>query len=211
MTFSTRHARSLMTSAFAVLRTWQYAVMLCVALCSVFAALTFWQPDVVLSSADSSLHVANGVLYRGNVPFDGAVAEHFSTGQEKRRTPYRLGLREGEMRAWHENGVLAESRFYELGREHGTHRAWYSTGAKRFEFAYVRGVAEGTQREWYPDGSPYTQFEYVHGHEAGRQRMWTNEGVLRANYVVEHGRRFGLMGTTGCDGAHEAPATVAAP
>ena len=104
----------------------------------------------------------------------------------------------------HANGVRAERREYRRGLEDGVHRGWHENGTPRFLFHYVNGVAEGMQEEWYPDGTRYTRFEYVAGHEEGRQQMWTDAGVLRANYVVEHGRRYGLMGTSGCEGiAHE--------
>ena len=104
----------------------------------------------------------------------------------------------------HANGVRAERREYRRGLEDGVHRGWHENGTPRFLFHYVNGVAEGVQEEWYPDGTRYTRFEYVAGHEEGRQQMWTDAGVLRANYVVEHGRRYGLMGTSGCEGiAHE--------
>lgn len=104
----------------------------------------------------------------------------------------------------HANGVRAERREYRRGLEDGVHRGWHENGTPRFLFHYVNGVAEGMQEEWYPDGTRYTRFEYVAGHEEGRQQMWTDAGVLRANYVVERGRRYGLMGTSGCEGiAHE--------
>lgn len=180
--------------------TWLAAVALLLALS---AGWTLARPAVAVAAEDVQLQVKNGVLFRAGVPFDGVVQERYANGQRKRVTPYRLGMREGLMRAWHANGTVAEERNYELGREHGTHRGWHEDGARRFEFHYVRGVANGAMREWYPDGKPYTQFEYADGHESGRQRMWTGDGVLRANYVVEGGRRFGLMGTAGCTGAHE--------
>lgn len=175
------------------------------AYCSAIA-WTSARTTVVLEASDPALHVANGVLYRGTTPFDGAVVERHANGSEKRRTPYRSGLREGTVLVWSDDGSLLEDRSYELGKEHGTHTGWYPDGTRRFEYHYVRGLADGMQEEWYANGQPYTRFEYRAGHEEGRERMWTEQGVLRANYVVDRGRRFGLMGTTGCTGAPDSTA-----
>ncbi len=103
-------------------------------------------------------------------------------------------------REWYAPGQLRTERSYVDGREHGVHRGWYPDGSPMFERTFRNGLAEGVQREWYLDGKPFTEFTYVHGQESGRQRMWTEYGSLRANYVVEGGRRFGLMGSTGCEG-----------
>jgi antitoxin component YwqK of YwqJK toxin-antitoxin module len=103
-------------------------------------------------------------------------------------------------REWYPDGRMRTERAYVRGVEDGVHRGWYADGAPMFERHYRRGLAQGLQREWYPDGTPYTEFTYVDGHENGRQRMWTEYGALRANYVVRAGRRFGLMGSTGCEG-----------
>lgn len=103
-------------------------------------------------------------------------------------------------REWYSGGQARAERAYVRGREDGVHRGWYENGTPMFERHYRRGLAQGIQREWFPDGTPYTEFTYVDGHESGRQRMWTEYGVLRANYVVRDGRRFGLMGSTGCEG-----------
>ena len=109
-------------------------------------------------------------------------------------------------REWYADGRLRTERSYVDGREDGLHRGWYSDGSPMFERRYQRGLAQGIQREWFADGKPYTEFTYVDGHESGRQRMWTEYGALRANYVVREGRRFGLMGSTGCEGVkHDSP------
>jgi antitoxin component YwqK of YwqJK toxin-antitoxin module len=98
------------------------------------------------------------------------------------------------------NGQLAERREYRAGIEHGTHQGWHENGTRRFLYAYRNGLAEGVQQTWYPSGAAYTRFEYAAGRESGRQQMWTERGELRANYVVANGRRYGLPGTTGCEG-----------
>lgn len=103
-------------------------------------------------------------------------------------------------REWYSSGQVRTERAYVRGLEDGVHRGWYGDGTPMFERHYRRGLAQGVQREWFQDGRPYSEFTYVDGHESGRQRMWTEYGALRANYVVRGGRRFGLMGSTGCEG-----------
>ena len=79
------------------------------------------------------------------------------------------------------------------------------TGGTSKDMYYTGAGSDGLMEEWYESGLPYTRFEYVHGQEEGAQRMWTEYGVLRANYVVTGGRRYGLMGTTGCQSTPHVP------
>ena len=44
-----------------------------------------------------------------DVPFDSAVTARYADGRDKRRTPYRRGVRKGIVTASHENGANAAS------------------------------------------------------------------------------------------------------
>ncbi len=181
--------------------------VLAIIACAALTGFASWHPLATArrvittkDSGDSSLTIANGVQLSHDVPFTGNVRERFPNGSMKRETAYVNGKRDGTEHGWFENGAVRETRTYRTGREEGIHRGWYANGTRRFVYHYLDGRGDGLMEEWYESGLPYTRFEYVHGQEEGAQRMWTENGVLRANYVVVGGRRYGLMGTTGCQG-----------
>ncbi len=188
-----------------------FAIIACAALtgfASLSPLITVRRATATKEATDTSLTIANGMQFSLGVPFTGKVRERFPTGAIKRETAYVNGKRDGTEHGWFGNGSLRETRTYQSGREQGTHRGWYVNGARRFIYHFVDGRGDGLMEEWYESGLPYTRFEYVHGQEEGAQRMWTEYGALRANYVVTAGRRYGLMGTTGCQGApHDAEAS----
>ena len=147
---------------------------------------------------DSRVIDTNGVTRLNGVPFTGMLRTRYESGAVKRLASYREGRLEGLARGWYANGSPSYIRTYWLGREEGVHRGWWENGAAKFIYNFHDGKAEGLSREWFEDGSAFTEFHFVAGHEAGSQRMWTPYGKLRANYVIRDGRRFGLMGSMGC-------------
>jgi antitoxin component YwqK of YwqJK toxin-antitoxin module len=148
---------------------------------------------------DTRVTEVNGVTKLDGVLFSGTLRSRHENGATKRLATYREGRLEGLARGFYPNGSPWYLRTYHLGREEGVHRGWWENGVAKFIYNYHDGKAEGLAREWFEDGSAFTEFHFVAGQEAGSQRMWTRYGKLRANYIIRHGRRFGLMGSMGCE------------
>jgi antitoxin component YwqK of YwqJK toxin-antitoxin module len=147
---------------------------------------------------DTRVTAVNGVTTLDGAPFTGTLRSRHENGAIKRLATYREGRLEGLARGFYPNGSPWYLRTYHLGREEGVHRGWWENGVAKFISNYHDGKPEGLAREWFEDGSSFTEFHFVAGQEAGSQRMWTRYGKLRANYIIKDGRRFGLMGSMGC-------------
>ena len=177
-----------------------YSLLVAASFALVSAAPSYDRPLEVRVASDTTLHIANGVLYANGVRFTGLVVDPSGSGVERAEVTYRDGLRDGDELAWYPNGQLMHRRRYARGREDGEHLGWWQDGTRHFVYHFSNGLLEGEAREWFPNGTPFRVFHYAAGQEAGAQTMWYANGALRANYVVRNGRRFGLPGSKGCTG-----------
>jgi hypothetical protein len=135
--------------------------------------------EVRIASDDPRLSVAAGTVKLGDEPLTGTVVVRASTGRVTEERGYREGMRDGEQ------------------------RAWWDDGSPRSVSHYAAGLMDGETREWDAQGHPFRLTHYRAGRESGEQKLWNGDGTLRANYVVVDGRRFGRLGATGCTGTRK--------
>ena len=115
------------------------------------------------------------------------------------KTPFYLGLQEGNMLGYYDSGKKRHQRPYLHGKKHGVHLGWYSNGVLKFKYHFENGKNVGNHKEWYPDGSPMQDRNYVNGKAMGAQKVWRKDGKIRANFVIrENGKKYGLMGMKRC-------------
>lgn len=107
-------------------------------------------------------------------------------------------MEEGIQKSWHNNGQLAERRFYTGGKKQGVQQSWWPNGRQRFSYTATKDEYNGELKEWDEKGMLYIDFNYTNGQEEGSEKMWWPDGSIRANYVIHNGKRYGLLGMKLC-------------
>ncbi|MDA0683660.1 MAG: hypothetical protein O3A57_04465 [Bacteroidetes bacterium] len=146
----------------------------------------------------SALVVENGVRMLGNQPFSGLQVVMELDGSIT-RIPFIGGRKDGIERSVGPDGSLRHQREWAKGLRQGVFRAWWPDGTLKTEQTYRNDLLDGGLSEWFADGTPARRFSYNAGKEEGPQKMWFEDGSIRANYVVRDGRRYGSIGTKGCE------------
>lgn len=152
-----------------------------------------------ISSADTSLKMVNGIVYRSNKLFTGTIYKlYLNTTDTAELANYKNGKEDGEWKKFDPDGSLKEKRTFDKGKKVGEYIAYWENGNRKLEYVFKDDEYEGTCREWNADGALIKEMNYKKGHEDGSQKMFYDNGKVRSNYVMIDGRRFGLLGTKNC-------------
>lgn len=160
------------------------------------ATKNFSTPEI--SANDLSVRFNNGVLWYGNLPFSGVLAESYPNGRLKAKTEYQHGKKHGAERMWYPTGELYWRRNYQNGEKDGVHQGWWPNGQKKFLYHFVNGRYDGDAQEWYANGQLAKSQHFALGVEAGEQKAWRENGKLYVNYVMKNGKRYGLFNSRLC-------------
>lgn len=72
-------------------------------------------------------------IFVGQDTLNRTEAEYHPNGQLFKKGPVVNGLRDGEWRAWYQDGTLWSIQNFKAGKKDGENRVWYETGVLRFE------------------------------------------------------------------------------
>jgi len=101
-------------------------------------------------------------------------------------------VREGEWRAWHENGAEHEIGAYRAGREQGPWQWFYDNGLPMAEGTFDEGRRVGHWRFWYENGSLQMEGDYVDGEGTGLWTHYHESGGKKAQGRFQRGKPNGL-------------------
>jgi len=155
-------------------------------------------PPVYLAANNPNFNTHQDTLYTDNQLFSGYVYQLFPNGDTEFVKGFINGLEEGIQKSWHNNGQLAERRFYTGGKKQGVQQSWWPNGRQRFSYTATKDEYNGELKEWDEKGMLYIDFNYTNGQEEGSEKMWWPDGSIRANYVIHNGKRYGLLGMKLC-------------
>jgi hypothetical protein len=100
--------------------------------------------------------------------------------------PLRNGHKQGVIRTWHRNGVLASEEPFENDLLHGICRQWDESGRLLGRYKMVHGT--GIQRAWHDNGQLQVEVSTVGGRFCGRNRIWLRDGTLISETFCIDGR-----------------------
>jgi len=154
-------------------------------------------PNMVVSSANSSLQLVNGVWYYRQQLFNGWLETYFPSGSVKARQPFFNGKEEGLVSTFYENGNKDARRFYHNGEKDSINMGWWINGTPRFEYHFKNGIYEGDFKEWYVSGKPLKHIIYHNGKEQSGTG-WRENGKVYMSFVTRNGRLYGLINPNLC-------------
>ena len=71
--------------------------------------------------------------FSGTDTLNRQETEYHPNGQIFKQGPVKNGLREGEWKAWYQDGTLWSIQNFKAGLKEGENRVWYENGILRFE------------------------------------------------------------------------------
>lgn len=94
---------------------------------------------------------------------------HFSTKES-----------EGEIRWWHDNGMLFQIGFLKNSELEGKLKSWWPNGYIRAEIFYVNGKKNGEEKTWdiNCNGCLTRQRFWKEGKEIGEEKIWYNNKLM---------------------------------
>lgn len=77
------------------------------------------------------------------------------------------GLKQGEFKEWHNNGILRKHCFYVNDNFHGNYIDWYRNGQVWEHMCFVNGIRHGEYKRWGDNGNLVLHCFYNHGGAIG--------------------------------------------
>ncbi len=176
-------------------------ILCCIFSCSGLAQIQLG--DKPVAANEITIAMNTGVrMYRG-LPFTGEAVTYYASGQIAKLEQFEAGRRDGFLRQWYENKVLAFDSHYVAGRLEGQTTSWWKNGNLRSVSPYVEGRVTGESKQWYVTGELFKKMHYIDGQEVGLQQAWRQNGKLYSNYHYINGRVFGLKRSNMCVGLED--------
>lgn len=154
--------------------------------------------ELIVDSLDSDLVRIQRVVHYKGIPFDGVLKVSEPDGSML-ETTFLNGKKHGVETSTYASGAIQFERQWRHGMREGNSESWWANGNRKSASFYAHDVLEGELTEWFSDGTPARVFHYAAGKEEGPQKMWFEDASIRANYLVIEGRRYGSIGTKGCE------------
>jgi hypothetical protein len=154
-------------------------------------------PGVTINSADTALHLINGIWFYQQQLFSGTIETYFPTGKLKAQQSFYQGKEEGLLSTWYENGSKDSRRFYHNGEKDSINQGWWINGYPRFEYHFTNGIYGGDFKEWYVSGKPLKHLIYHNGKEQSG-KGWRENGKVYMSFVMRDGRLYGLINPNLC-------------
>ena len=137
----------------------------------------------------------NGTL-AGTEPIavkDGLWTEFHENGQKKKEEHFALGILQGAVRTWYDNGQLEELKTMADKFENGTYERYFESGKPNIKGQYINGEKTGEWQTWYENGElAYRETFESDKHIDGPWRGAHPNGAdsLSGSYI--HGRKEGI-------------------
>ncbi len=103
------------------------------------------------------------------------------TGQIRRITPYKNGIKEGVLQKFDASGNLTAEIPYKNGKKHGSAIGYFPTKERAFQKNYENGQVVDTLTCFFPDGKVAAEFHYQNG---------LKEGVAKIHSPIEKELEF---------------------
>jgi antitoxin component YwqK of YwqJK toxin-antitoxin module len=110
----------------------------------------------------------------------GPSVRYYEDGKLMVRAFFDKGKLEGEYRAWHPNGQVAEAGTYVHDQRQGVFQTWDPGGNRLTEDPYKDGQIQGTSRIWFPSGQLMLEVEYAKGKRNGPAVIYYENGQKRS-------------------------------
>jgi antitoxin component YwqK of YwqJK toxin-antitoxin module len=159
---------------------------------------------LVVQSADTSLHLINGVWYYQQNLFNGTIETHFPSGKVQSLQSFNNGKEEGLLSTYYENGKKDTRRWYHNGEKDSINQGWWPNGNPQFEYHFENGVYDGDFKEWYASGKPLKHIVYKNGKEQSG-KGWRESGKPYMSFVMRDGRLYGLVNPNLCYSTPQPP------
>jgi antitoxin component YwqK of YwqJK toxin-antitoxin module len=85
---------------------------------------------------------------------------------------------EGEVKKWHQNGLLHYHYFLKNGERDGEFKQWHDNGQLFIHCFYKDGKLHGKSESYWENGKLMTLKNYVDGTECGDYYQWDKNGKL---------------------------------
>jgi len=131
---------------------------------------------------------------------------------------YINGNKHGQVKQWHQNGVLGQEVSYDNGKlhglaieynsdgnkvseviyyydkQHGKSKLWYDSGVLKEERSHDdNGKLHGPHTEYHAQGSKVKELNWCHGKKHGSMTEWYDNGTLQQTGEYNNGYQHGIF------------------
>lgn len=119
--------------------------------------------DVIESYENKTPRIEKSWIEKGGVKEYTKETHYYASGQKEKEGGLKDGLREGNWKAWYQNGTIWSEGDFIQGKSHGVFKIYAENGVLQLEKNYNNGILDGTTSFFDGNGNLTKEVEYKDG------------------------------------------------